>query len=533
MTDERIHILVCDYYLGEVQAAIASGAEFDGVTVSAFPSRCGHPKLAREEIIRRLFLEDVEADILGSTCLADTGTISKNDHFHVTFPCFNMFSEHSYIEKSIGNGAYLLTPGWLSHWRDRIEAWGFTQVDLRRFLQETTKRLVLLDTGIDAKSATHLEEFADYVDLPYTVTPVGLDFFTQFLKIIVLNRRLELQKLRANQATMALRHKSSDYAMAMDLLGKFTQVQSEEETIRLILEIFNMLFAPQELSYVCFEGGRPSLVHRLNRASCPPDDGLIQRIAGLPREDSWKNACDGFFRVTINDETLGVVLVDRITFPEYREHYLNLTLTILLPICSLTLNNARNFQQIIQTEEELQKANDVLKRLATMDGLTQVANRRHFDSYLAQEWRRACREKLPISLTMIDVDHFKQYNDTYGHQAGDDCLRALARIASSCVCRPADLFARYGGEEFSLILPNTTAEGASHLAEEVRSAVEQAQIRHSSSTVKPFVTISLGVATMTASDSVTEKVLIELADQALYRAKAGGRNRVACGSPLR
>ena len=167
-----------------------------------------------------------------------------------------------------------------------------------------------------------------------------------------------------------------------------------------------------------------------------------------------------------------------------------------------------------------------LERLATRDGLTSMANRRSFDETLDTEWRRASRESRAISLLMIDVDFFKPYNDTYGHQGGDECLRQVAAAMSGVVKRASDCVARYGGEEFSVLMPATEPEGARIVAERIRAAVEALRLPHSGSKVADHVTVSIGVASMHVSNDGLSAGLVAAADAALYRAKHEGRNRV-------
>lgn len=185
-------------------------------------------------------------------------------------------------------------------------------------------------------------------------------------------------------------------------------------------------------------------------------------------------------------------------------------------------------QLINKLYQQLEKVNQELQCLAIVDGLTKLANRRRFDHYLQDKWHELAREKVPLSLILCDIDYFKKYNDNYGHLRGDACLQEVAQAISSSVNRPADLVARYGGEEFAVILPNTPSAGAVYVAEQIRQNVKDLHISHSKSWVLPYVTLSLGVATVIPQLESTPASLIALADQALYQAKLAGRDRVVC-----
>lgn len=175
--------------------------------------------------------------------------------------------------------------------------------------------------------------------------------------------------------------------------------------------------------------------------------------------------------------------------------------------------------------QQLQRANQQLENLVMIDELTQIANRRCFDNKLNSEWQYLLRKQGFISLLLCDIDYFKQYNDTYGHATGDDCLRFIAQAFKLSVKRSRDLVARYGGEEFAVILPNTASDGAFQIAQEIHKAVEQLNIPHAASAVKHHVTLSIGIATLMPTPNMVPLDLIEAADQALYQAKANGRNR--------
>ena len=184
-------------------------------------------------------------------------------------------------------------------------------------------------------------------------------------------------------------------------------------------------------------------------------------------------------------------------------------------------------RELEASQEELAAANAELARLSLTDGLTGVANRRHFDQRLRGEWARAARDGTPLALLLADVDHFKRYNDTYGHQLGDRCLALVAGALREHSGRASDLVARYGGEEFAVLLPNTDLDGAAAVGERLRAAVAALAIPHSASSAGPIVSLSLGAATMRPSPDVPETTLIATADGALYRAKETGRNRMA------
>ncbi|HSD38031.1 MAG TPA: diguanylate cyclase [Rhodocyclaceae bacterium] len=180
-----------------------------------------------------------------------------------------------------------------------------------------------------------------------------------------------------------------------------------------------------------------------------------------------------------------------------------------------------------KTEEQLIILQKRLEELSFKDGLTGVANRRMFDTVLEQEWRSALRNQQPLSLILVDIDYFKQYNDHYGHVQGDDCLRQVAATLASAALRGRDFVARFGGEEFVFILPETDAMAAQTIAERCRDLIQQQQIAHANSSVSPVLTISLGVGTITPQHDDVPLSFVELVDRHLYMAKQQGRNCVA------
>lgn len=178
----------------------------------------------------------------------------------------------------------------------------------------------------------------------------------------------------------------------------------------------------------------------------------------------------------------------------------------------------------LKTHLELKHHRDILENLSSIDGLTGLPNRRRLDETLQLEWKRAVRESIPISLVMVDIDHFKLYNDNLGHLAGDDCLKQVAQILTASTHRPIDFASRFGGEEFLLILPDTDLEGALYIAETFRKNLKDANISHNFSPISDLVTCSMGVATIIPTTQDNPESLIQAADQTLYQSKDQGRN---------
>jgi diguanylate cyclase (GGDEF)-like protein len=203
------------------------------------------------------------------------------------------------------------------------------------------------------------------------------------------------------------------------------------------------------------------------------------------------------------------------------------------PVSEIVLGaKIRTMQRIVRMRasllaltRKLDAANQELKRISSMDGLTGVANRRYFDETISVEWRRARRHSNSLAVLIFDIDYFKRYNDTYGHQSGDECLRQVAATINRNTARPSDLVARYGGEEFAVVLPETTIGGAVMVAEKIRQAIQELNIPHASAPGER-VTISIGIAAAAPGFDNPPSDLINAAEHALSRAKAEGRDRV-------
>jgi diguanylate cyclase (GGDEF)-like protein/PAS domain S-box-containing protein len=264
-----------------------------------------------------------------------------------------------------------------------------------------------------------------------------------------------------------------------------------------------------------------------------PDDLVGTRPSDMMDADSgaeWEKAIEAL-RGGIEDATS----ISRLRHKDGRYIWIEATLKLVRDpqsgAASEIVAVLRDVSKRKAAEEALHAANETLQQLASTDGLTGLSNRRTFDNALERECRRAERAAQQVALVLIDVDRFKNYNDHYGHQQGDNCLRQVAQSVVSTFRRPGDLAARYGGEEFVVILPETDELGAMYVAEKFRSAVQALGIEHGGNEFG-VATISLGVACSNSEGEIDRAALVRQADEALYEAKRTGRNKVVCWSDL-
>lgn len=273
------------------------------------------------------------------------------------------------------------------------------------------------------------------------------------------------------------------------------------------------------------ETGRPRIINDLE-----------QYLREHPRSESSRIAIADGVRSSLTcplvarGKRVGFVFFSSNAPSTYSEHHVELLMLIAGQL-SLVLEKGRVYAELLQAKAELEAANRKLSRVATLDGLTGVPNRRTMDEMLENAWRRAVRNRTPLSLILIDIDNFKSFNDRFGHVEGDRCLIRVAREMRSALRRPDDFLARYGGEEFLAFPASATVDVAAGLAERLRTMVERLPMEVPASAEPTRVTISAGVAGVDSASNGSVVDLVESADRALYSAKAAGRNRVVRASP--
>jgi diguanylate cyclase (GGDEF)-like protein len=528
-----ITFAVCRRYQLEAEEARLA-EQLDQVMVRPFPARCGRPRVTLDELLALLPVSEEigRIEVFGGFCLQGLTDCSANGidvHIHRLEHCFCLVAEAPLVTRCLKNGGFLTTPGWLANWPGALEQLGLTPATARDLFAETTSAIVLLDTCVEQDSDKQLEEFAAVVDRPYEILRCGISEMRLRFTRTYLSSLLGQERREAAAQVAEAQQQAAHYAMSLDLLSNLAQTTNESAAIEAMLDVYTFLFAPEQLCYLSFQDGRPDrLWLRPNGVSEAEQDAITEHLAAFPRDSDHLLTERGFtLRIGRPQDVRGIIAVERIAFPDYRERYLNLALSIV-NICELPIENARRYGKIVLAEERLRKANETLYRISTVDALTGIANRRAYNESMAREWKKGLRTQSPLSLIMADIDFFKQYNDFYGHEAGDTCLHRVAQLIRQAAARPGDFVARYGGEEFVVILPDTEAEGALHVAEKIRAAIVEQQIAHHSSTLAPHVTVSMGISLIKppiAADQSPEK-LFRAADSALYEAKREGRNRI-------
>lgn len=496
----RQTLLFCENYRKEIER-LDLPARYPDVAVAFFSPRCGLPpedwRSVKKTIAKDLLPGTLH--IASGSCISGVPGAFRGifrQHNCILDHCLHVIANPSLVDFYMQQGYYLVTPGWLAHWPRRIAQWGMDAHTARDFFRESARAVLLLDTGIDPSAEANLKKFCEFTELSAKRIPVGLEY----LDLVTSNTILKNRHTRGGPAgrddSADSRQELAGFFMALDLLNELARQQTEEHVIDSIQDIFFMLFAPRAVVF--------------RRAG-------TSGAAGNPGRSRMDGRTDGFV-LPVSGQTglLGEIDVSDLAHPEYMDRYRKLAESIV-DICGLAIENARNYQEI--------------RHLSNTDGLTGLANRRLLEEHLQREWRRMKRHEAPLAIVMADIDFFKEYNDHYGHQAGDDCLKKVARLLAGYCGRPGDLAARYGGEEFLLVLPGIDADGAARMAEAIRAAVMGQKLPHAYSGCAGHVTVSLGVAAVIPADGDSVEELIAEADEAMYRAKQTGRNRVCLNGP--
>jgi signal transduction histidine kinase len=365
VNEDRLCILVCESFQREIESLAATSA-YPDVEFAAFPDRCTHPSLDWADI--RLAIGQPERFrhicIIGGCCLAKLDSPPEDllhSEINRLHHCFGLLLGEYALDRYVQEGAYLVTPGWLATWRQRIAEWGFDQATAREFFGECCRKIILLDTGVSDGFQASLEEFARFIDRPYEVLATGLDLMRLSIERRILNWRGERENSACSQTLAASRRQVADYAMAFDFLSSITRMDDEEEVVRRILAFYSILFDADDLAYVPMVEGEPGKVTRYGFSAKGDDDLLRKETALLDTDYRLLESQAGFLlKICHNRQYLGVIRTEGITLARYRDQYLNLAISTT-GVCGLALSNARSFQRIREVTRQLQASEEALE----------------------------------------------------------------------------------------------------------------------------------------------------------------------------
>lgn len=371
----KLYLAVCEAFAAEAKSVL-SADDFADVDITILPQTCcmaGELRLdQRDQALLKLdelcHDQEIQVVVIGASCLASATGLARAlrcARLYRLDQCLYLLADRALVDRHLQEGAYLLTPTWLTGWRQQLERWGFDQETARAFFAESATSLVLLDTGIVPDSQDELRAFAEYLALPASRLPIGLDHLRLSLTRIVLEWRLENAR-RASAAAVAEAHRQlADYETLFDLIGTLAGARSEQEATAGIVELFTMLLAPGRLVYIPVVDGQ-TLYPPLQAS--PADSDLCRALMASSEEYIDTPSGRGFaLRISHGGQMEGILIADAIALPEYHTRYLSLAL-ILAKVCGLAIANARTYQRLAEDRVMLQQqAEDLLARNQELD----------------------------------------------------------------------------------------------------------------------------------------------------------------------
>lgn len=492
---EKIQIFVCENFYPEYQEALKIEG-FKDVEINVFPSLCDQ-KSRKAEVAEKINKANTNnsALICSNSCDALKLLPNKNSIRTVTGNyCFSQLTSEEFFHYLTSQGSYVLGSGWLEKWKDHIENMGFNKDTARKFFQESSKQLVLIDAIKDKNNEKLIKELSSYVGLEYIIIPVELEGIRLTLKSMVFQWRLQTQE-QANKLTInQLRNQCAEYSAIFDMLGKISTYSKRRQVIDQIKDLFIMVFGAQSFNFWNFQS-------QLIPAEVKQFQNNVEKYLLLKEDNRF------LIKITWDDKLYGVIDVSGFLFPEYIEKYLNLALEIS-KISGLVFHNNAQYEEILESEKEL-------KYLSYHDSMTELLNR----TYINQKLFDPINDN-KTCVFMFDIDKLKYVNDKYGHEEGDKLIKSFAEILKQSF-RENDIVARIGGDEFVAIIYDT--DNPEDIKQRI---VELIDINNSSIKEKHLsVSVSIGYAMPDNGNGVIEDLMRE-ADKKMYEDKS--RKRSSC-----
>lgn len=518
----RLRLLVCEPLERETTLLLEEEL-FHDVTMAVLPFVCDRAVdtwAALGEMIAAVTERGQRIEVIIGPCCSGLPALPRElirelgyVHVHRVESCTDLLIDRKLADSYRGQGRRLLLPGALACWHRRLGAQKSSREEFQERIVGSATQLVLVDTGLDPAGLDYLAELAEMAGVEEAVLPVGLDLYRLFLTRIVLEWRLEEEQGQSKAMLSDAIRRSTDHAMALDLIGNLTQIMTETEAVERILELFTILYVPARSVYVTVVGGEIGAVRVYPEGAAVDVGAMWRRLRQLQGDEATIMTEEGFLlQIEHQEETLGLLEITGMAMPQYKEHYLNLA-EIISRVCGLAISNARAYQQ-------MQEAQATIEHMAYHDALTGLPNRVLFNDRFTAALAQAHRHERRLAVLLLDLDRFKAVNDSLGHSAGDLLLREVGRQLSS-VLRQGDTIARLGGDEFVILLAEIAHErDVIKVAERVRE-VFATPFRFDGRELQ--IGASIGIAVY-PDDGRDPDTLLNRADLAMYHVKQHGRS---------
>jgi diguanylate cyclase (GGDEF)-like protein len=521
MIEDKLCLLACDVYKEEINSVLDSG-EFPDVQLVTFPHACVKKtgdKERPDKILEKCRNTYKYVDILCDRCKHIYGDVDippQSNGKSLINGCLELVISRDLLAYLQSNrNSHIITPGWLKTWQEHSNFWQSHRDNLDLVANDSNLKILLLDTGINNSSRDDLAEFADFIKLPFDSMNTGLDNIRDKIR----NCYADWQVVRDDSARelqiTELNGQVTNYKMMCQVVGTLGKFDDEIKIIETAMDFIKILIGAKRIVYL------PVLDNAIKSPSARvsisgQEREIIEKFFESGTEYAWHSSDTGFMvRLCYLDETIGLLYLKDAFAKEHLPDYLNLVLGISNPL-ALSISNSRYHKRLHEAREQLSVQ-------ATIDNLTGVLNRHTILQRLETEIIRAGRQLKPLSVAMMDIDHLKKVNDSFGHNAGDTVLIKVTEQAKSSI-RPYDYIGRFDGEEFLIIIPGADTMDAVGICERILSRIESLAIHHDNHEIN--VTVSLGVSTLQVYGNGNTDSLIGSADYALYRAKSTGYSRV-------
>jgi diguanylate cyclase (GGDEF)-like protein len=521
MIEDKLCILTCNIYKDEFNTIIDSG-EFNDVEPVFYPHVCLNPVKETEEMTK--ILDKCRSAyrnviFLNEKCsfINIKGQPSHNlNDMKSIYHCLELIAGKNLLTYLNEKEKYfVVAPGWLRTWRGHIEMWKLDREAAHRFFHKSVNKVFLLNTGVCQSSEASLDEFADFIGLPSDNINVGLEFMKQAVNRQVaiwrMSREFQLKESRITHLMSRL----SNYKTMSELAGTLGKLNSEDTVILNSLDFIKIITGLRRIIYTpVTDNTIQEPVPRLVISKEETD--AIHRFYNS-NDEYFSSSSDSFLFVRLQhlSQTIGILYIKDAQLKERSNDYLNLVKMVAIPL-SLAISSIRYRNRLKETEQ-------LLSIQSVIDPLTGILNRHSIIERLEVEISRTQRENKPLSVAMMDLDHFKDVNHKYGYSVGDQVLIKIVEQVKSAI-RPYDYIGRFGGEEFLIVIPGTNMTDAVGICERILSRIQNTVINVANHEIK--VTASLGVSTYISDGINIADRLINTSHNALYLAKNAGRNRV-------